>query len=73
MNGVLSKLYFHLKNKKIELLIDCSNKKELNDNIRKNEISFIFPHQLNEIDSNFFNLTVAVDCFHEMDKKTLNK
>lgn len=60
-------------NKKIELLIDCSNKKELNDKIRKNEISFIFPHQLNEIDSNFFNLTVAVDCFHEMDKKTLIK
>ena len=59
--------------KKIELLIDCENQEKLNENINNNHISFIFPHQLNKINSNFFNLTVAVDCFHEMDKKTLKK
>ena len=59
--------------KKIKLLIDCENPEKLNDDIEKNQISFVFPHQLNKINSNFFDITLAVDCLHEMDKKTLKR
>ena len=58
--------------KKIKLLIDIENSSELIDEIKKNDISFIFPHQIKIIKEKFFDLGIAVDCFHEMDKKTLN-
>lgn len=58
-------------NKRIKLLIDVNNKEKLNDEIKNNEITFIFPHQIELIKKNFFDLTLAVDCFHEMDQKTL--
>jgi hypothetical protein len=40
--------------------------------IKKNNISFIFPHQLKLIKEKFFELSLAIDCIHEMDKKTIN-
>lgn len=58
--------------KKIKLLININNFKELSDEIKKNDISFIFPHQIEIIKEKFFDLGIAVDCLHEMDKKTLN-
>ena len=58
--------------KKIELLININNFDELSNKIKKNDISFIFPHQIEIIKEKFFDLGIAVDCLHEMDKKTLN-
>lgn len=58
-------------NKKIGNLIDHNNPIELNKKILENDISFIFPHQLRFIEDNFFSIVIAVDCLHEMDKKTL--
>ena len=57
--------------KKIKLLVDCENSKDLNENIKNNDITFIFPHQLKSIDNGFYNLTIAVDCLHEMNQSTL--
>ena len=57
--------------KKIKLLIDCKNSEELNENIKNNDITFVFPHQLKIINYKFYDLTIAVDCLHEMDQGTL--
>ena len=57
--------------KKIKLLINIDNSKELTEEIEKNDISFIFPHQVEIIRKKIFDLGIAIDCFHEMDKKTL--
>ena len=67
--------YIRLKiafpNKKISLLIDINDKDELQKNIKSNDISFVFPHQLRTIDKKYFDFVLAIDCFHEMDNKTI--
>ena len=57
--------------KKIALLVDIDNKDQLNNKIKENDISFIFPHQMELISNYAFDLTIAIDCLHEMDKKTI--
>ena len=57
--------------KAIEYLVDIQNKDQLNKKIKKNDISFIYPHQMELISKDAFDLTIAIDCFHEMDKKTI--
>jgi SAM-dependent methyltransferase len=57
--------------KKIGLLYDLQDSVELNNSINNFDISFIMPHQLNLIKNNNFDLTIAIDCVHEMDKKTI--
>ena len=59
-------------NKKVSLLIDIEDKNKLNQEIESNDISFIFPHQLKMLNQNSLDLTIAIDCIHEMDKKTIN-
>jgi putative sugar O-methyltransferase len=75
------------KNKKIGLLYDYQNnnqkvklmggggssEQDLNTQINHYDISFIMPHQLSYLNNRFFDLTIAIDCLHEMDKKTINK
>lgn len=56
-------------NKKINLAIDINDDK-LEEQIIENDITFIFPHQIDVVKNNFYDLVVAVDCLHEMDKKT---
>ena len=58
-------------NKKISLLIDINDKVELKKKIEESDISFIFPDHLKLLDKNFIELTVAIDCLHEMDKPTI--
>ena len=57
--------------KKIKLLVNINNTDELYDEINNNDISFLFPHQIEIIKKNYFDLSIAIDCLHEMDKKTL--
>ena len=45
--------------------------KELNNQINNCDITFIMPHQLNLIKNKNFDLTIAVNCIHEMDKNTI--
>lgn len=58
--------------KKIKLLIDINNKDELIDKLNDSDISFIFPHQLDMIKNFYYDISLAIDCLHEMDKKTIN-
>ena len=59
-------------NKNISKLFEINNGIELQESIKSNDISFIFPHQMKLLDKKFFQLVLAVDCMHEMDKKTIN-
>ena len=59
--------------KKIDLVYMEQDKDKLNTKINELDISFIMPDQLNLIRKNFFDLTLAIDCIHEMDKKTVKK
>jgi len=72
------------KNKKVGLLYNNHNnefkgggggssEQDLNSQINHYDISFIMPHQLSLFNNRFFDLTIAIDCLHEMDKKTINK
>jgi putative sugar O-methyltransferase len=60
------------KNKKIGLLYSL-NEDELINEINNYDISFIMPHQLNFLKNKKFDLTIAIDCIHEMDKETIKK
>ena len=57
--------------KKIFLGIDIEDGIELEKKILENDIVFIFPHQLKVLSKSFIDLTLAIDCLHEMDKKTI--
>ena len=70
LNAIGRKLGF--PNKKVSLLISNNEQEALNNEINNNDISFIFPHQLSLINKKLFDLIVAIDCLHEMDRKTLN-
>jgi len=60
------------KNKKIGLLYNL-NENEINNQINNYDISFIMPHQLDSIKSMKYDLTIGINCFHEMDKETIRK
>ena len=57
--------------KKISLLIDITDKVELDRKINESDIAFIFPHQLELLNKKIIDLTIAIDCMHEMDKSTI--
>ena len=57
--------------KKITCLFDLNSEDKIVDQISKNDISFILPHQLNLIKERYFDVVIALDCIHEMDKKTI--
>jgi putative sugar O-methyltransferase len=59
------------KNKKIKLCFDCNNYESFEKYLNQNEILFIFPHQIKLLKENIIDLTIAIDCIHEMDKKTI--
>ncbi len=65
------RLKLSFPNKKINLLINENNPKNLLDKINKSDISFIFPHQLELIREKYYDITIAIDCLHEMDKETI--
>jgi putative sugar O-methyltransferase len=64
----LKKIFY---NKKIKLCFDCKNYESLSENLDKNDILFIFPHQIKMLKKNLVDLVVAIDCIHEMDKSTI--
>ena len=58
--------------KKVSLLIDIEDQVDLQKKIKECDIAFIFPHQLELLHKKSVDLTVAIDCIHEMDKSTIN-
>ncbi len=58
-------------NKKIKISLGIESFESLKEIYEKNDIILILPHQLNYFKNKNFDLTVAIDCLHEMDKKTI--
>ena len=58
-------------NKKIKFCFDIKTNKEFLINLKENDIIFIFPHQIELIENNNIDVVVAIDCIHEMEKKTI--
>ena len=65
------RLKLRFPKKKIKLLIDENNPENLVKKIKDSDISFIFPHQIELIKNKIYDITIAIDCFHEMDQQTL--
>ena len=69
--------YLRIKNnfpsKKIDIAKNVSTIDEVKDFINKNDVIFLLPHQLNLLQKcdTEIQIFVAVDCLHEMDKKTI--
>ena len=59
------------KNKKVGLIYNEKTEKSLKNKINELDISFIMPDQLNLIKNKSFDLTIAIDCMHEMDKSVI--
>lgn len=59
--------------KKISILYEIENEEKLIENIMKNDISFIFPHQMKYFTNQIFDLTLAIDCLQDINKKTVNE
>ena len=57
--------------KKIKLCFDIQSEYEFLEYYKNNDILFIFPHQISLLKNIKIDLSVAIDCFHEMDKKTI--
>ena len=66
-----SRIKLAFPDKTISLLIDINNKIELEEKIKNSDIAFIFPHQLEMLNESSVDLTLAIDCMHEMDKSTI--
>jgi len=57
-------------NKKIKKCFDL-DEKDLNSALEENDILFIFPHQIKLFPKKTFDISVAIDCLHEMDKRII--
>ena len=69
--------YLRIKNSFKDLkVVMCNNvktKEDLEKLIDENDVLFVFPHQLEFFNDKFFNISIAIDCLHEMEKKTIKK
>ena len=61
------------KNLKVKMCVNINSSEELNKLIEQNDILFIFPHQIKYFNNEFFDISIAIDCLHEMDKKIIKK
>ena len=59
--------------KKITTGFTSTTQEQLINDLDKNDILFIFPHQIQLLPSKFFDISIAVDCLHEMDEKIVKK
>jgi SAM-dependent methyltransferase len=57
--------------KKIKLLFDLNDYENIKNEIKNNDICFIFPHQLEFFKEKIFDLVIAIGCMQEMDKSSL--
>ena len=49
------------------------NQEDLNVAFEKNDILFIFPHQIKFFPKKMFDISIAVDCLHEMEKRIVKE
>lgn len=58
-------------NKKIALALNADSDTSLEKIYDENDIILILPHQLNFFKTKNFDISIAIDCLHEMDKKII--
>jgi len=61
------------KNLNVKMCENVNSNKDLQKLINENDVLFIFPHQIKYFSDNFFDISLAIDCLHEMEKKVINK
>ena len=59
--------------KKIANTFKLNETKDLLNTLNNNDILFIFPHQIQSFPNKTFDISIAIDCLHEMKKETINK
>lgn len=58
-------------NKKVVCVYNLNTTEEIMNSIKVNDIIFILPHQIELIEEKYFDIVIALDCIHEMNKKTV--
>ena len=58
-------------NKKITKVFELNNQDDLNIALEKNDILFVFPHQIKFFPKKTFDISIAIDCLHEMEKRVI--
>ena len=58
-------------NKNFATAFKLENQKDLNIALENNDILFIFPHQIKLFANKTFDIVLAIDCLHEMEKKII--
>lgn len=58
-------------NKKIALALNADSDTSLEKIYNESDIILILPHQLNFFKTKNFDISIAIDCLHEMDKKII--
>ena len=71
INLCINSLKKYFPDKNLATAFQVNNQKDLNIALEKNDILFIFPHQLKLFEKNTFYITLAIDCLHEMEKKII--
>ena len=61
------------KNLNVKICINANSNEKLSKLVDENDILFIFPHQIKYFNNNFFDITLAIDCLHEMEKKIIKR
>ncbi len=71
INLCLGNLKKYFPEKKIATAFKIMNSEDLKIALEKNDILFIFPHQIKLFEKSTFDISLAIDCLHEMEKKTI--
>ena len=67
------RIKYSFKNLKIKMCINIESSNDFKKLIDDNDVLFILPHQLKYFGNSFFDITLAIDCLHEMEKKNNKK
>ena len=71
VNVSLDNLKTSFPNKKITKVFELNNQDDLNIALEKNDILFVFPHQIKFFPKKTFDISIAIDCLHEMEKRVI--
>jgi putative sugar O-methyltransferase len=69
--------YKNIKNlfpeKKVSYGFEIENEKDFLEIYEKKDVIYILPHQIKFLPKNFFDISIAIDCLHEMEEKIVER
>ena len=71
INICLNNLRNFFPEKKIFMGFEIDKQSDLMNALHKNDIIFVFPHQIKLFENDTFDISIAIDCLHEMEQKTI--